>query len=69
MSAFTKEQYDTLCAMIAKGVTSLDLGNGEKVVYRGLDEMLRLKSVMEQGLGFSAPPRVHYPAFRKGMSR
>lgn len=51
--------------MIAKGVTSLEQ-NGEKVTFRSLDEMRRIKTEMEQALGMTARPRVHYPTFLKG---
>lgn len=64
MSAYTQDQYDTLCAMIAKGVTSLEQ-NGEKVTFRSLAEMRQIKAEMEQALGRRAAPRIHYPAFRK----
>lgn len=62
---WTIQQYQTLVVMIAKGVTSLEV-NGEKVTYRSLDEMMRLKAVMERDLGLVAVSRRHYPAFRKG---
>lgn len=65
MSAYTIEQYHQLCAMMAKGVTSLEQ-NGEKVTFRSLDEMRRIKSEMEQALGFGTKPRVHYPTFLRG---
>lgn len=69
VSAFTVQQYDQLCAMMAKGVTALDLGNGEKVTFRSLDEMRRLKLMMEAelGLGQARQPRVHRPSFGKGL--
>ncbi|SEI10038.1 phage head-tail joining protein [Paracoccus alkenifer] len=66
MSApWTIEQYQTLVKMIAKGVTSLEV-NGEKVTYRSLNEMMRIKAMMERDLGLVAVPRQQYPAFRKG---
>ncbi|WP_199286432.1 phage head-tail joining protein [Pseudogemmobacter humi] len=65
MSTYTLDQYHTLCAMIAKGVTSLEQ-NGEKVTFRSLDEMRRIRSEMEAGLGLNARRRDHYPVFRKG---
>jgi hypothetical protein len=68
MSAFTIEQYQTLCGMLAKGVTSLSLGNGEQVTYRSLEEMLKLKRVMETDLGLpgGGAGRQIYPTYRKG---
>lgn len=65
MSAFTQTEYETLCAMIAKGVTSIEQ-NGEKVTFRSLAEMRQIKAEMEQSLGRTARPRIHSPAFRKG---
>lgn len=65
LSADTIEQYQQLCAMIAKGVTSLEQ-NGEKVTFRSLAEMRQIKNEMEQALGLRSAPRVHYPTFLKG---
>lgn len=64
---YTLEDYQLLCRMIAKGVTSLEV-NGERVTYRSLAEMLRLKALMEAELGVGANParsRTTYPIFRK----
>lgn len=65
---YTLEQYQTLCRMIGKGVTSLEV-NGEKVSFRSLSEMLRLKGLMEAELGLGAASgrisRATYPVFRK----
>lgn len=63
--AYTLEQYQTLCAMIAKGVTSLEQ-NGEKIAFRSLDEMSRIRSEMEVALGMTSRSRVTYPVYRKG---
>lgn len=65
MTPYTIEQYQTLCGMIAKGVTSLEV-NGEKVTFRSLSEMRQIKTEMEQALGLTARPAVHYPTFLKG---
>ncbi|WP_147391936.1 phage head-tail joining protein [Paracoccus onubensis] len=62
---WTIQQYQTLVMMIAKGVTNLEV-NGEKVAYRSLDEMMRIKSMMERDLGLVSVSRQQYPAFRKG---
>lgn|GEM_PF-1152082 len=67
MSAYTIEGYQTLCRMIAKGVTTLEV-NGERVTYRSLSDMLRIKRMMEAELGIDLRPgrsRQHYPVFRK----
>lgn len=62
---YTIEQYQQLCGMIAKGVTSLEQ-NGEKVTFRSLDEMRRIRSEMESALGLNTRSRASYPVFRKG---
>lgn len=63
--AFTQEQYDDLIAAIAEGVSSVS-SNGRQVSYRNLNEMMKLKSVMEEELGVSgAGRRRHYVSFRR----
>lgn len=52
--------------MLAKGVTSVKLGNGEEISFRSLDEMLRIKALMERSFTPSVPTGQHYPTFRKG---
>lgn len=67
VSAYTVEEYQTLCKMIAKGVTTLEV-NGERVTYRSLTEMLRIKAMMEADLGLAGTAgrtRQNYPAYRK----
>lgn len=65
---YTLSDYQTLTRMIAKGVTSLEV-NGEKVTYRSLAEMLRIKGLMEAELGLGAAAagysKAIYPNFRK----
>ena len=65
VSVFTTEQYETLCAMLAKGVTSMEVA-GEKVTFRSLPEMMRLKSAMEADLGLTTRAKTVYPSFVKG---
>lgn len=65
--SWTRSDYDTLCQMIGKGVTTLKLGNGEEVTYRSLDEMLRLKRLMADELGISAQRAgISTPGFSRG---
>lgn len=65
--SWTRADYDALCQGIAKGVTTLKLGNGEEVTYRSLDEMLRLKRLMADDLGIVAPQRgISAPGFTRG---
>jgi len=67
VSAYTIEGYQTLCMMIGKGVTSLEV-NGERVTYRSLSDMLRIKALMEADLGLTGTAhrtRQQYPVYRK----
>jgi hypothetical protein len=48
--AFTQEQYDKLNDAIAQGVLEVKYAD-KTVVYRSLDEMLRLRNVIGQELG------------------
>lgn len=67
VSTYTIEEYRTLCMMIAKGVTNLEV-NGERVTYRSLSEMLRIKALMEADLGLAGATgrtRQQYPVYRK----
>lgn len=64
MTAYTMEQYQTLCAMIAKGVTSIEV-NGEKVTFRSLSEMRRIRTEMEAALGLNTRSQLTYPIYRK----
>ena len=65
MAQYTTEQYQQLVAMLAKGVTQIETA-GEKVQFRSLDEMVRLKGMMERDLGLVATPGANYPTFRRG---
>lgn len=64
MTGWTHEDYTTLCQMLGKGVTSLEV-NGEKVTYRSLAEMKQIKAMMEGELGLNQRLRQRYPVFRK----
>lgn len=64
--SFSEKDYQSLVSAISKGVTTLKLGNGEEVTYRSLDEMLRIKLLMEEARNLG-PPRggIHYPSFSR----
>lgn len=49
---YTVEQYNTLKAAIAQGVTEVWYGD-KKVVYRSLKEMLFIQNLMEAELGIN----------------
>lgn len=54
--AFTQEQLDALTAAIAQGVRRVRYGVGsdqKEVEYPSLEDMLKLKEVMEQDLGLN----------------
>lgn len=51
---YTIEMYNALCESIAQGVLRVEYAD-KKVDYRSLDEMLRIKSMMEQHLGLINP--------------
>lgn len=50
--AFTQDQYNSLKAAIAQGAQSVKYADKE-VKYNSLDEMLRLKQIMEAELGIN----------------
>ena len=64
MGVYTTEQYQTLCAMIAKGVTSLEV-NGEKVAFRSLSDMRKIKAEMEADLGLTTRSKASWPTYAK----
>jgi hypothetical protein len=64
MTAYTQQQLDDLNAAIARGAMQLKMGE-EMVTFRSLDEMLRIKAIMESDLG-RVTSRRHYPAFSRG---
>lgn len=49
---FTEEQYLALCAAIVNGSKVVRYGD-KTVEYRSLDEMLRIKGIMEEALGIN----------------
>jgi hypothetical protein len=50
MSIYTMAQYERLCAAIAEGALIVKHDN-KTVEYRSLDDMMRIKNVMERDLG------------------
>lgn len=67
MSTFSEQNYQMLVAAISKGVTTVKLGNGEEVTYRSLDEMLRIKRLMEDERHVGQQRGgIHYPKFTRG---
>lgn len=67
MSAFTIDNYNALCEAIILGSKSVYYGD-KRVEYRSLDEMLRIKGLMESELGLNKKrPSVRYGSFSKGI--
>lgn len=64
--SFSEQDYQSLVSAISKGVTTVKLGNGEEVTYRSLDEMLRIKRLMEDERHIGRPRGgIHYPTFTR----
>lgn len=59
MATFTIEQYNTLIAAIAEGVTTVQYSD-KSVTYRSFDDMLRLKRMMEIDLGITGAKTTKY---------
>ena len=62
---YTMEMYQALVQAIAQGAREVWYGD-KRVAYRTLDEMLRLKDLMEIELGLKKPNRRKYADFSKG---
>lgn len=64
---YTIEMYRALCEAIALSAKEVYYGD-KRVVYRSLDEMLRIKGLMESELGLNKKrPSVRYGSFTKGL--
>lgn len=64
---YTQQQYNTLCAAIAQGITQVKYGDKE-VTYRSLNEMLKLKNLMEAELGIKKNTTRKFISFKKGFN-
>lgn len=63
---WTLEQYNALNDAIAQGVTQVMYGN-KLVIYRSLDEMLKLRNVMRQELGLNTSKKRLFAKYNKGL--
>lgn len=63
--AYTQAQLAALEAAIAKGVTSVQLGD-ERVQYRSLEEMRRIRREIQQELGLKPAGRKFVPQTSAG---
>lgn len=66
MAAWTTEQYEALCEAISQGAREVWYGD-KRVQYHSLDEMLKLKGIMEQDLGLKNTSNRSYGEFSKGL--
>lgn len=66
--AYTQQQLDALKAAIADGALVVKYGD-KSTQYRSLDEMIRIKEMMEDELGINvnATGGIVYPTFGKGL--
>lgn len=65
MAAWTQTDLDKLCAAIAQGATTVQYQD-KRVTYRSLDEMLKIKQLMEQELGLKKKNGRVYAEHSKG---
>lgn len=70
MAIYTIEQYNSLCAAIAEGVLRVEYAD-KKVEYRSINDMLKIKSLMEAdlGLGKTTEQRRNTTSFNKGYQK
>lgn len=68
MSVYTQDQYNKLMDAIGQGALLVKYADKE-VQYRSLDDMLRIKSLMENDLGIATDiPRVIKTRFKSGLN-
>lgn len=67
MATYTIENYNALIEAISQGAQSVTYGD-KTVNYRSLDDMLKLKALMEQDLGINTNKTTRiYPKLSKGL--
>lgn len=65
-SDYTQAQLDALNAAIAQGALQVRYGD-KHVIYRSMDEMLRLRDLMKRELGQVSNNQKIFPNFSKGF--
>jgi len=67
--AFTTDQYNALTEAIAQGALMVKYADKE-VTYRSMDDMIRIKTLMEKDLGLikTAGPVSKVASFTKGIN-
>jgi hypothetical protein len=66
MALYTNEMLTSLTEAIATGAREVWYGD-KRVAYRSLDEMLKLKQLMELDLGLLKNNGRKYAEFKKGL--
>lgn len=64
--AFTQQNLDNLERSIAEGTLEVDYGD-KRVKYRSLIEMLRIRDLMRNELGITAPRVRKFAQFNSGL--
>lgn len=64
--AWTLDNLTALEDAIAQGVTQVMYGN-KLVIYRSLDEMMKLRQTMRQELGLNTAPKRLFAKHSKGL--
>ncbi len=69
MSVYTQDQYNKLMDAIGQGALLVKYADKE-VQYRSLDDMLRIKAIMEAdlGIGANSGSRAIRTTFRTGLN-
>ena len=65
--AWTQNDLDALKTAIGQGAREVWYGD-KRVAYRSLDEMLRIKEMIEGELNISKKPLPYHPTFQNGLS-
>ena len=68
MATYTQEQLDQLNEAIAQGARSVWYGD-KRIDYRSLDDMIRIKNLMEAALGVKKGTGRNFADYRKGTGQ
>ena len=64
-SSWTQTDLDALEGAIKSGITHVQFAD-RSVTYRSLDDMLKLRDIIQKELGLTTSNQTHYSMFRKG---
>lgn len=63
----TQAAYDALCSAISQGAARVKY-DGKEIDFRSLNDMLRIKALMEVALGTKKKTDRKYISFKKGFN-